>query len=92
MRLVDKNGKQRGIRRSELNMQTGYNTYKIPRLTPTPICNPGKDAIAAVLNPPQSKYLFFVADGTGGHAFATSHAEHLRNVAKWRQIEKNRKK
>ena len=90
-RLVDRNGKQRGIRRSELNMVTGYNTYKIPALPPGPICNPGKDAIAAVLNPPQSSYIFFVADGTGGHAFAETHAQHLRNVANWRRIEKQRK-
>lgn len=90
-RLVDRNGKQRGIRRSELNMETGYNTYKIPALPPGPICSPGKDAIAAVLNPPESNYIFFVADGTGGHAFAETHAQHLRNVANWRRIEKQRK-
>ncbi len=91
-RLMDRNGKQRGIRRSELNMETGYNTYRIPALPPGPICNPGKDAIAAVLNPPQSKYIFFVADGTGGHAFAETHAQHLRNVANWRRIEKQNKR
>lgn len=91
-RLIDKNGKQRGIRRSELNMETGYNTYRIPALPPGPICNPGKDAIAAVLNPPQSKYIFFVADGTGGHAFAETHSQHLRNVANWRRIERENKR
>ncbi|MFC7290191.1 endolytic transglycosylase MltG [Hirschia litorea] len=91
-RLVDSKGNQRGIRRSELDMETGYNTYKIPALPPGPICNPGKEAIAAVLNPPQSKYIFFVADGSGGHAFAVTHGEHLRNVANWRRIEREKKK
>ncbi len=90
-RLVDSKGNQRGIRRSELDMETGYNTYQIPALPPGPICNPGKEAIAAVLNPPQSKYIFFVADGSGGHAFAATHGEHLRNVANWRQIEREKK-
>ncbi|ACT59620.1 endolytic transglycosylase MltG [Hirschia baltica] len=90
-RLIDKNGNQRGIRRSELNMETGYNTYRIPALPPGPICNPGKEAIAAVLNPPQSKYIFFVADGSGGHAFAVTHAQHLQNVANWRRIEREKK-
>jgi UPF0755 protein len=78
----------RGIRESELNGATPYNTYVISGLPPTPICNPGKDAIAAVLNPETSKDLYFVADGTGGHAFTASIAEHEKNVAKWRRIEK----
>ncbi len=78
----------RGIRESELNGATAYNTYVIAGLPPTPICNPGKDAIAAVLNPESSKDLYFVADGTGGHVFSASIAEHRRNVAKWRRIEK----
>lgn len=78
----------RGIRESELNGATPYNTYVISGLPPTPICNPGKDAIAAVLNPETSKDLYFVADGTGGHVFSASIAEHERNVAKWRKIEK----
>jgi len=77
----------RGIRESELNGFTPYNTYVIAGLPPTPICNPGKDAIAAVLNPEVSKDLYFVADGTGGHVFTASIAEHQKNVAKWRQIE-----
>lgn len=78
----------RGIRESELNGATPYNTYVISGLPPTPICNPGKDAIAAVLNPEPSKDLYFVADGSGGHVFSASIAEHQRNVAKWRKIEK----
>ena len=76
-----------GIRASELASLTPYNTYVIPGLPPTPICNPGKDAMAAVLNPAHSADLYFVANGTGGHAFAASKAEHDRNVARWRQIE-----
>jgi UPF0755 protein len=81
----------RGITRSELDRQTQYNTYKIDGLPPTPIANPGRAAIAAVLNPPSSKDLFFVADGSGGHAFAATLAEHQRNVARWREIERNRR-
>ncbi|MGD0190099.1 MAG: endolytic transglycosylase MltG [Rhizomicrobium sp.] len=77
----------RGIRESELHGYTPYNTYAISGLPPTPICNPGKDAIAAVLDPATSNDLYFVANGTGGHSFTPSIAEHERNVAKWRQIE-----
>ena len=80
----------RGITRSELDRATAYNTYKIDGLPPTPIANPGRAAIAAVLNPPQTNELFFVADGTGGHAFAATLAEHQRNVARWREIERSR--
>lgn len=80
----------RGLRRSELARQTPYNTYQIPGLPPTPIANPGRQAIEAVLNPPASRDLFFVADGTGGHIFAPSYQEHLQNVARWRQIERAR--
>ncbi|WP_019962065.1 endolytic transglycosylase MltG [Woodsholea maritima] len=82
----------RGLRRSELdNAANPYNTYHVVGLTPTPIANPGAEAIAAVLNPPQSDYLFFVADGTGGHAFAARYNEHLRNVREWRRIERQRR-
>ena len=81
----------RGIRLSELNRETPYNTYKIRGLPPTPIANPGRDAIAAVLNPPETDYIFFVADGTGGHAFASTLREHNANVRRWRQIERERK-
>lgn len=76
-----------GIRESELASVTPYNTYMIAGLPPTPICNPGKDSISAVLNPAHSADLYFVADGTGGHVFAATKAEHDRNVARWRQIE-----
>ena len=90
-RLVDSDGIQRGIRQSEIRMDTGYNTYQIDGLPPGPICNPGKDAIEAVLNPPSSNEYYFVADGSGGHAFARTHSEHLRNVANWRRIERERR-
>ena len=78
----------RGIRQSELQADTGYNTYLIDGLPPTPIANPGVDAIKAVLNPPRSTELFFVADGSGGHAFASTYDQHLANVARWREIER----
>lgn len=81
----------RGIRRSELDRKTAYNTYHINGLPPTPIGNPGLASLEAVLNPPQTKELFFVADGTGGHVFANTNAQHQRNVAKWRRVERQRR-
>jgi UPF0755 protein len=78
----------RGLRQSELERATPYNTYVISGLPPTPIANPGRAAIEAVLNPADTDDLFFVADGSGGHAFAPTLEEHNRNVAKWRQIER----
>jgi UPF0755 protein len=80
----------RGITRSELAAATPYNTYQIAGLPPTPIANPGRAAIEAVLNPPKTEDLFFVADGGGGHAFAKTYDEHLQNVARWREIERQR--
>jgi UPF0755 protein len=80
----------RGIRRSEIDKATPYNTYVINGLPPTPIANPGRESIAAVLNPAPTDALFFVADGTGGHVFAATLAEHERNVANWRQVERQR--
>lgn len=82
----------RGIRRSEIDDTSNlYNTYQIDGLPPGPIANPGEAAIRAVLNPPESDYLYFVADGSGGHAFARSLQEHNRNVARWRRIERQRR-
>ena len=80
----------RGLRRSELDRRTPWNTYQIDGLPPTPIANPGRDSIAAALNPDTTEYLFFVADGTGGHEFTTNLADHNRAVARWRQIEAER--
>jgi len=81
----------RGLRRSELDRATPYNTYVIAGLPPTPIAAPGREAIMAVVNPEETDFLYFVADGSGGHAFATTLREHNRNVAAWRKIEKNTK-
>jgi len=80
----------RGLTVSELAQPTPYNTYKIVGLPPTPIANPGKAAIEAVLNPPVSTELYFVANGAGGHAFATAFADHQKNVAHWRDLERQR--
>jgi UPF0755 protein len=81
----------RPISRADLNQTTPYNTYQIDGLPPGPISNPGKAALEAVANPVRGKDLYFVADGTGGHAFAESFEQHLKNVAHWRQIEKDAK-
>ena len=80
----------RRIRRSELNADNGYNTYRRPGLPDGPIANPGKESIAAVLNPAPTKALYFVADGTGGHVFAETLQEHQANVAKWFELRRKR--
>ncbi|MGR3485934.1 MAG: endolytic transglycosylase MltG [Paracoccaceae bacterium] len=80
----------RGLRQSELDRVTPYNTYQIDGLPPTPIANPGRAAIRAALNPDSTEYVFFVADGTGGHAFARTLEEHNANVRVWRAIEAER--
>lgn len=77
----------RGLRQSELRRETPWNTYVIPALPKTPIANPGRSSIEAALHPEQTNLIFFVADGTGGHAFAATLQEHNANVAKWRKIE-----
>jgi UPF0755 protein len=79
----------RSITKADLNQATPYNTYLIEGLPPGPICNPGKAALEAVAKPARSKDLYFVADGTGGHAFAETLDQHNKNVAHWRQIEKD---
>ena len=81
-----------GLRRSEIDRKTEYNTYQIDGLPPTPIASPGIEAMRAVANPLITDDLFFVADGTGGHAFAKTLKGHNANVAKWRVIEAQRKK
>ena len=80
----------RGLRQSELRRETPWNTYVIPGLPPTPIANPSLASIEAALNPAETPYIFFVADGTGGHAFAVTLEDHNRNVARWREIEAER--
>ena len=76
----------RKILKSEIEAKTPWNTYAIEGLPKTAICNPGKEALKAVLNPANSKAIFFVADGSGGHVFADTYEEHEKNVAKWRQF------
>ena len=80
----------RGILRSEIDRPTPYNTYVIEGLPPGPIANPGRAALEAVANPSRTKDLFFVADGTGGHAFSETLEGHQRNVTRWRQVERSR--
>ena len=86
--LVGGKGKlDRGLTKDDLASDTAYNTYRIDGLPPGPIANPGRASLEAVLNPPDTGYLYFVADGSGGHAFAKTLDEHNTNVAKWRAIE-----
>lgn len=80
----------RGLRQSELRKVTPWNTYVIEGLPPTPIANPGMASLQAAVDPDTTKFVFFVADGTGGHAFAETLEQHNRNVVKWRAIEAER--
>jgi UPF0755 protein len=82
----------RPIYKSDIEKPTPYNTYVIDRLPPTPIANPGREAMEAVANPSRTNDLYFVADGTGGHAFAETLDEHNSNVARWRRLESEREK
>ncbi|MBO6520290.1 MAG: endolytic transglycosylase MltG [Rhodospirillales bacterium] len=79
----------RPLSRGDLDAETAYNTYRIDGLPPTPIANPGRASIAAVLNPAKTDALYFVADGSGGHAFAKTLDEHNRNVRAWRKIQRD---
>lgn len=81
----------RPIYKSDIKKPTPYNTYVIKRLPPGPIAIPGKAALEAVANPAETEDIFFVADGTGGHAFAKTLKEHQSNVRRWREIEAERK-
>jgi UPF0755 protein len=80
----------RRIRLSELRADTGYNTYARPGLPVGPIANPGRESIAAVLNPASTRALFFVADGTGGHVFAETLEQHNANVQRWYALRRAR--
>jgi UPF0755 protein len=80
----------RPILKSDLEKPTPYNTYTINGLPPGPIANPGRDALEAVAHPSQTRDLYFVADGSGGHVFAETLEEHNENVRRWREVEKNR--
>lgn len=80
----------RGLTSKELTTPTPYNTYIIPALPPTPIANASREALAAVMSPPPGDWLYFVADGTGGHAFAATLEAHNANVARWLKFERAR--
>jgi UPF0755 protein len=80
----------RRLLKSDLEKPHPYNTYKIQGLPPGPIANPGKAAILATAKPAAHNYIYFVADGSGGHVFAETKEQHDKNVAKWRQIRRER--
>ncbi len=81
----------RPITRADLRQQSAHNTYQIKSLPPTPICNPGRSAIDAALKPAETKELYFVADGSGGHAFSTTLTQHNAAVSNWRKVERGRR-
>jgi UPF0755 protein len=81
---------ERALTRADLDRDHPFNTYRVRGLPPGPIASPGRDSLRAVLQPESTEFLFFVADGTGGHAFARTLDEHNRNVARWREIERSR--
>ncbi len=82
---------ERSLTRNDLNNESSYNTYRHGGLPPGPIASPGRAAIAAVLNPADTNDLYFVADGSGGHAFARTLKEHNANVRRWRRLKKQDK-
>ncbi|MBR6232002.1 MAG: endolytic transglycosylase MltG [Alphaproteobacteria bacterium] len=83
--------KMKRVTYKDLKFQSPYNTYVIYGLPRGPISNPGRASIQAVLHPMQTKDLYFVADGTGGHVFAPNYNEHQKNVTNWRQISNGKK-
>jgi UPF0755 protein len=84
VQYLQPNGWKR-LNHQDLNLDSPYNTYRYHGLPPGPINNPGKDALRAAFNPEQNKYLFFVADGTGGHKFAQNYSQHLKYVRDYRK-------
>jgi len=80
----------RALTRADLKIDSPFNTYRVRGLPPTPIANPGRDAIRAVIHPAQTDALYFVADGSGGHVFANTLKAHNRNVQRWRKIKRER--
>ena len=83
---------KRALTRADLAIDSPYNTYRIAGLPPAPIANPGRAAIEAVMAPLATEDFYFVADGSGGHAFAATLREHLRNVAKLRRLQRSRRR
>jgi UPF0755 protein len=81
----------RAIMKSEIDQPTAYNTYQIEGLPPGPIANPGRASLEAAANPARTRELYFVADGTGGHAFAETYEQHQKNVARLRSMEGDQK-
>ncbi len=87
--LTDGSGELgRTLTRNDWKLESPYNTYHVTGLPPGPIANPGRASIQAALHPERHEYLYFVADGTGGHVFAKTLPDHNRNVAKWREVQK----
>jgi UPF0755 protein len=78
----------RPLQREDLERPTPYNTYVIDGLPPGPIANPGRASLEAVANPSRTKEIYFVADGSGGHVFAETYDQHVKNVAHWREYQR----